>query len=114
MRSRCRTIAATNTSAAPWCVCRTSTPALPLSEMFAVDRQRQLRQRPARRAEEDGAAIRYVEGGVVTRADERGPGLDCRERRLAVERDGAAGVRADLGVGQDPARRPGSAVARQT
>ena len=50
----------------------------------AVDRQRQLRQRPAGRAEEHGAAGRRVEGRVVARAD---------ERRRPARRAGSVGLR---------------------
>jgi hypothetical protein len=49
----------------------------------------------------------------VARADERGPRLDRREQRLAVQRDRAAGVRADLRVGEDALRRPAAPRGRQ-
>ena len=68
--------------------------------------ERQLRQRPPGRAEEDRAAGGRVERRVVAGADERRLRLGRREGRLAVERDRAAGVRADLRVRDDPVRAP--------
>src|SRR4051812_11868323 len=71
-----------------------------------VDGEWQLRERAARGPEDDRAAAGDVEGRVVARADERRPWLDRGEGRHAVEGDRAAGVRADLRVGEDPARGP--------
>ncbi len=69
--------------------------------------ERQLRQRPPGRPEEHLAAVRRVERRVVARADERRLRLRVGEGRLAVERDRAARVRADLRVGDDaPGAQP--------
>jgi hypothetical protein len=46
IRSRWTMIAATNTSAAQWCVCRISSPAFTLSEMCTVDWYASLMSRP--------------------------------------------------------------------
>ena len=78
-----------------------------------VDLERQLRQRPAGGTEQDLAAARRVEGGVVTRTDERRPGLHRRERGFAIERNRAAGVRTDLRVGDDPAGGPAATSCRE-
>src|SRR5207302_8984971 len=78
-----------------------------------VDRERELRQRAARGAEEHRAAARGVEGGVVAWTDERRLRLRGLEGRRAVEGDRAAGVRADLRVGEDAVRRPARAAVGQ-
>ena len=62
-------------------------------------RDRKLGEGPLGRAEDHLAAVRDVEGRLVARAEEV-VGL------LLVQRDGAAHVGADLGVGDDPVERP--------
>src|SRR5256886_2636575 len=111
MRSMCRTIEATKTSAAQWCVCRISKPARTLNERSTGERQ--LRQRPSRGAEDHLRAAGGVEGRVVAGADQRRARLDDREGRLAEERDCTTGVGADLRVRNDAARRPVAALSGQ-
>ena len=68
-------------------------------EALGVQHQRQLRQRAGRRAEDDVRPVRRVEGRLVARAQDV-------VRGLLVQRDRAADVRADLGVGDDVVDRP--------
>ncbi len=63
----------------------------------------QLRQRTGGRAEDDGCAVGHVELRLVARAQQV-VGL------LLVQGDGAADVRADLGVGDDAVVGPVLAV----
>src|SRR2546429_618911 len=111
MRSMCRTIEATKTSAAQWWVCRISRPARTLNERSNAERE--LRQRPSRGTEDHRGTSGRVEGRVVAGADQRRAGLDDRERRLAEERDRAARMRADLRVRDHAARRPVAALSGQ-
>src|SRR5579871_5172314 len=79
----------------------------------AVDQKRELREGPPRRPVNDGSGAGGIERRVVAGTDKRRVRLDHREGRLAIQRDGTTGVGADLRVGEDPHRRPGSALRRQ-
>ena len=83
------------------------------SSPFGCDQQRQHRQLAAGGPEGDRPAVRGVERRVVARADERGRRLVGLEERSAVERDRAAGVRADLRVRDDPVGRVVGELPRQ-
>ena len=72
---------------------------------LSVDGDRQLRQGTGGGPEDDRGAVRDVELRLVARAQEV-------VRLLLVQCDGAADVRADLGVGDDAVVRPVGAVGR--
>src|SRR5205807_3747234 len=75
--------------------------------------QGQLGQRSSRRAVDHRPAGEGVKSRVVTGAYERVVRLEHRKRWLPVQGDRAAGVGANLRVGNDPFRGPPLAAGRE-